>query len=83
MPYEQRPDVDVPIDRSVYERVVRAAAADGVSVRGWLDAVVRRALIVREGLDGVAAWERLNGALTDEEMAAARRRVASESAARP
>jgi hypothetical protein len=35
----------------------------------------RRALLVRNGLEGVAEWEADNGAFTDEELAAARRRV--------
>jgi hypothetical protein len=39
----------------------------------------RTALLVRDGLRGVTEWEGDHGALTDEEMIAARRRVATES----
>jgi hypothetical protein len=38
----------------------------------------RRALLVRSGLQGVAEWEADNGALSDEELAAARSRVVGQ-----
>ena len=77
-----------PIQRSnvyYYGHIVRyaswgsiAAAHDGVSVSAWMTEAARRALVVRDGLAAVAEWERANGELTSEEMAAARRRVAKE-----
>ena len=38
-----------------------------------------RALLVRDGLQAVAEWEAGQGAFTEVELAAARRRVADES----
>lgn len=74
------PKLAISVDPQVHERVVRAAAEDGVSVSAWMTEAARRTLVIRDGLAGVAEWERANGALTDEEMAAARQRVAEELA---
>jgi hypothetical protein len=68
----------ITVDRAVHERVVAAAAEDGLSVSAWMTEAARRALRIRDGLHAVARWERENGALTADEMAAARRRVADE-----
>lgn len=38
----------------------------------------RRALLIRDGLAAVAEWEAENGAFTEAEMAAARKRLAAE-----
>lgn len=38
----------------------------------------RRVVQIRDGLDAVADWEDEHGAFTDEEVDAARRRVADE-----
>jgi hypothetical protein len=70
----------ITVDPDVHERVVSAASEEGVSVSAWMTEAARRALVVRDGLAAVAEWERLNGALTPEEMAAARQRVAHELA---
>lgn len=74
------PKLAITVDPDVHERVVRAASEEGVSVSAWMTEAARRALVVRDGLAAVAEWERLNGALTPEEMAAARQRVAHELA---
>jgi hypothetical protein len=74
------PKLAISVDPQVHERVVRAAAEDGVSVSAWMTEAARRALVIRDGLAGVAEWEFTNGALTDEEMAVARQRVAEELA---
>jgi hypothetical protein len=47
-----------------------AAREDGVSFSAWLSSAAERQLRVRQGLRGVAAWEKEAGALTDEEIAA-------------
>jgi hypothetical protein len=47
-----------------------AAREDGVSFSAWLSNAAERQLRVRQGLRGVAAWEKEAGALTDEEIAA-------------
>lgn len=51
-----------------------------MSVSAWMTEAARRALVIRDGLAGVAEWEGANSVLTDEEMAAARQRVAEELA---
>jgi hypothetical protein len=48
-------------------------------VSAWMTAAARQALLVRDGLAAIAEWEKVNGPLTDAEMAAARRRVATET----
>lgn len=72
------PKLAITVDPDVHERVVQVAAEQGVSVSAWMTEAARRALLVRDGLQAVAEWERNHGPLTDGEMAAARRRVAAE-----
>jgi len=43
-----------------------------------MTAAARRELMVRDGLLGVAEWEQEHGSLTEEELEAARSRVAEE-----
>ena len=76
------PKLAITVDPDVHERVVEAAATEGVSVSAWMTEAARRALVVRDGLAAVAEWERVNGSFTAEEMAAARQRVAQELSAR-
>lgn len=77
------PKMAISVDPEVHEQVVAAAHDEGVSVSAWMTQAARRALHVRDGLQAVAEWEAENGALSDEEMAAARRRVAAEQRGRP
>ena len=72
------PKLAITVDADVHERVVDAAAAEGVSVSAWMTNAARRALLVRDGLAAVAEWEAEHGSLTDTELAAARQRVAAQ-----
>lgn len=74
------PKLAITVDPEVHERVVSAAAHEGVSVSAWMTEAARRALVVRDGLSAIAEWERLNGPFTPDEMARARQRVAQELA---
>jgi hypothetical protein len=65
----------ITVDADVHAEVTRAAETDRVSVSKWLTDAARDALRVRRGLAAVAAWEKVHGALTDEEMRAAHARV--------
>ncbi|MGE0881150.1 MAG: helix-turn-helix domain-containing protein [Acidimicrobiia bacterium] len=47
------PKLAISVDPQVHERVVRAAAEDGVSVSAWMTEAARRALVIRDGLAGV------------------------------
>jgi hypothetical protein len=76
------PKLAISVDPGVHARVLRAAAADGVSVSAWMTDAARRTLQVREGLDAVAEWEAEHGVLTAAELAAARRRLLGKPAAR-
>ena len=69
------PKLVLTLDRSLHARVVAAAAADGVSVSAWVTEAAREALIVRDGLAGVAEWEARRGRFTAEELDAARDRL--------
>jgi hypothetical protein len=66
----------ITVDRDVHAKVVKAAAADGVSVSAWMTSAARQAVRVREGLAAVSEWESEHGALSEAELAAARSRVA-------
>lgn len=76
------PKLAITVDPDIHERVLSAAARDGVSVSAWMAEAARRALVVRDGLEAVGEWERLHGSFTSEEMAAARQRVAPELVAK-
>ena len=65
----------ITVDRDVHAKVIRAAAEDKVSVSAWLTAAARHAIRLREGLLAVAEWEAEQGAFSQEELAAARKRV--------
>jgi hypothetical protein len=60
----------VSIDAEVAAAAEEAAAADGLSFSAWLSEAAHRQLLVREGLRGVAEWEKAAGALTPDELAA-------------
>ena len=72
------PKLAITVDPDVHDRVVAAAAEQGISVSAWMTEAARRALLVRDGLAAVAEWERLHGSFTPEEMTMARHRVAEE-----
>jgi hypothetical protein len=72
------PKLAITVDPDIHEQVLEAAEAEGVSVSAWMTSAARRALLVRDGLDAVAAWESEHGALTEPELATARRRVAAQ-----
>ncbi len=74
------PKLAITVDPHVYERVVAAAAGDGVSISAWMTSAARRMLLIRDGLNAVAEWEKVNGPFDDAELSAARRRVAAELA---
>ena len=77
------PKLAITVDPDVHDRVIAAAAEEGVSVSAWMTSAARRALLVRDGLAAVAEWEAEHGAFSDAEMAAARKRIASQVAATP
>jgi len=69
------PKLAITVDPDVHDRVVAAAAAEGVSVSAWMTEAARHALRLRDGLAAVTEWELEHGAFTEEELDAARRRV--------
>jgi hypothetical protein len=60
----------VSIDAEVAAAAEEAAAEDGMSFSAWLSEAAHRQLLVREGLRGVAEWEKAAGPLTRDELAA-------------
>jgi len=77
------PKLAISVDPDVHAGVIEAAAADGVSVSAWMTDAARRALLIRDGLAGVAEWEKRQGALTEAELAAARQRVHAQLTKKP
>lgn len=80
------PKLAITVDADVHDRVLDAAAAEGLSVSAWMTSAARRALLARDGLAAVADWEAEHGALTEAELSAAHRRVAAQvgaTSARP
>jgi hypothetical protein len=75
------PKLAITVDPDVHDQVLEAARAEGVSVSAWMTSAAQRALRARDGLAAVAEWEAEHGVLNDAELAAARRRVTSQSKA--
>lgn len=73
------PKMAITVDPDVHAGIVAAAAAEGISVSAWMTEAARRALVIRSGLAAVSQWEAQHGALTDEELAAARRRLTNRT----
>jgi hypothetical protein len=72
------PKLAITVDPDVHQRVVAAAAEEGLSVSAWMTAAARRALLVRDGLVAVAEWEQEHGPFTNAELQSARERVVDE-----
>ena len=72
------PKLAITIDPKVHERILTAAARDGVSVSAWMTIAAREALRRRAGLAAVAQWEKQHGSFTAEEMNEARRSVRAQ-----
>jgi hypothetical protein len=77
------PKLAITVDPEIHEKVLAAAAGDGVSVSAWMTAAAREALQRRAGLAAVALWERQHGAFTPEEMDEARRSVRAQLRPQP
>lgn len=69
----------ITVDRAVHAKVIKAAAEDRVSVSAWLTAAARNAIRIREGLEAMTEWEVEHGELSDDELAAAKARVARDT----
>ena len=69
------PKLAITVDPDTHERIVAAAAREGMSVSAWMTTAVREALRRRAGLAAIAQWEKEHGSFTAEEMNEARRRV--------
>lgn len=72
------PKLAITVDPDIHQQVRDAAAEDRVSVSAWMTQAARSALAVRDGLSAVAEWEAEHGALTDAELADARREVVTQ-----
>jgi hypothetical protein len=74
------PKLAITVDPEVHERVLAAAAEEGLSISAWMTAAARRMLLIQDGLDAVAEWEKIHGAFSEDELLAARRRISTELA---
>lgn len=52
-------------------QIANAAKAGGVACSAWLAAAARKEFLLQDGLEGVAKFERADGAFTDTELAEA------------
>jgi hypothetical protein len=76
------PKLAITVAPDVHARVLEAAEAEGVSVSAWMTKAARDALRTRDGLAAIAEWEAENGVLTEEEIRAARDRIAQREKVR-
>lgn len=74
------PKLAITVDPDVHAHVLAAAAEEGVSISAWMTTAARRMLLIRDGLEAVAEWEKIHGAFSEDELLAARRRIAAELA---
>lgn len=72
------PKLAITVDPKVHEKILAAAAREGVSVSAWMTCAAREVLQRRAGLAAVAEWEKQHGAFSVEEMDEARRSVGAQ-----
>ena len=72
------PKLSITVEPEVREKIVAAASRDGVSVSAWITGAARESLRRRGGLAAIAAWEKEQGSLSEEEMDEARRSVRTQ-----
>jgi hypothetical protein len=72
------PKLAISVDPDVHAAIIRAASEDDVTVSAWMTQAARRAITARDGLLATEEWEAEHGALSDDEMAAARVRIRFE-----
>ena len=72
------PKLAITVDPDVHEKILAAAARDGVSVSAWMTEAARQALRRQAGLAAVASWEKQHGRFTADEMREAYRRVRAQ-----
>jgi predicted transcriptional regulator len=72
------PKLAITVDPEVHQRVLAAAAREGVSISAWMTDAAREALRRRAGLAGVEQWEKEHGRFTKEEMDEAHRTVRAQ-----
>jgi hypothetical protein len=72
------PKLAITMDLLVHNKVLAAAAHEGVSVSAWMTSAAREALRRRAGLAAVAEWEKQHGPFSAVEMDEARRRLRAQ-----
>jgi hypothetical protein len=72
------PKLAITIDPGIHEKVLAAAAREGMSVSAWMTAAARLSLQRRAGLAAIALWEKQHGRFTTEEMNQAGRGVLAQ-----
>ena len=72
------PKLAITVDPAIHEKVLVAAARDGVSVSAWMTVAAREALQRRAGLAAVELWEKQHGSFSAYEMNTARRSVRAQ-----
>jgi hypothetical protein len=63
--------LSVALDEPVAQAARQAAERRGMSLSAWLNDAAQSALVIEDGLVGVAEWEAECGPLSAEELAAA------------
>ena len=72
------PRLAITVDPEIHNKILAAAAREGMSVSAWMTSAAREALRRRAGLAAVAEWEKLHGPLSVEEMDEARRTIRAQ-----
>lgn len=72
------PKLAITVDPDVHEKILAAAARDGVSISAWMTIAAREALQRQAGLAAVARWEQQHGRFTEEEINEARLKVRAQ-----
>lgn len=72
------PKLAITVDPKVHEKILAAAAREGLSVSAWMTSAAREVLQRRTGLTAVAEWEKQHGPFSAEEMEEARRSVGAQ-----
>ncbi len=72
------PKLAITVDPKIHERILAAAAREGISVSAWMTSAAREALRRRAGLAAIAEWEKEHGPFSAEETNKARSSVRAQ-----
>lgn len=60
--------ISITLDERVAQKAIDVVKRNGVTLSTWMNAAVRRALVVEAGVERMREWEAEHGEFTSEEL---------------